>query len=477
MTTQSLHKDYFVRKHMLKTGILLVTLLMAAPTWAFGVAQNIVGDVTVLSLEGEARPLVKGERIALHETVVTAGDSEVLVKMDDQGLLLLKANSKLLIQLFKKSAKQNIFIAVLSRGSLQGEAATISTTKSSQHRITTPYGKVFLDNAQYEISLATHSNKPATFVKVNKGQGKLSTRGISVNLKPNDLAKSTTGEAPQLLVIEPDHLFAESKLTGALQQASKKNAQRQATKASVAEGKVAGNCAGDNPAQKVLDQFINAYERGDVAYIQRRLDPSMIGYGALLNGMMKDVSAQKQIRFLIQNKNVQCGPDLAVVNFTWEKRFLDLVTFRPRLQTGQAAVLTHLKAGEWKLSGISGDNPFASKLSKPTTLIATPKAISLNVAGLVSIPSQIRLISEDLEGAGVVQVEAVASNGDRETFTLAEVQPGVFVKNDFNALDNGPFLNDGLITALTNATTVVTFSYKNLRTGLIASDTISITDL
>lgn len=466
---------------MLKIGMLIVTLLMTTPTWAFGVAEDVIGDVTVLSLDGDVRPLSKGARVEIHETIVTANDSEVLVKMDDQGLLLLKPNSKLLIQLFKKSAKQNILIAALSRGRMQGEAATIGGAKSSEHRITTPYGKAFLDNAQYEISLSTQGNRPATFVKVNKGQGKLSTRGISVNVKPQDLAVSTKGEAPQILIIEPDGLFAQSKLTSALNQASKKKAQRRlnvkATKANAAEGNVADNCAGSSPAQKVLDEFINAYERGDIAYIQRRLDPSMIGYGALLNSMMQDVNAQKQIRFLIQNKNVLCGPDLSVVNFTWEKRYLDLVTFRPRLQTGQAAVLTHFKAGEWKLSGISGDNPFAPTLNKPTTLVVTPSVVSLNVIGSVPVPSQIRLISANLAGAGVVQVEAVSSNGDREIFSLAEVQPGVFVKNNFNALDSAVLLGDSAISVILGGTTTVTFSYKSVRTGLVASDAISIIEL
>ncbi|MDO9175275.1 MAG: hypothetical protein Q7V62_10765, partial [Actinomycetota bacterium] len=37
-------------------------------------------------------------------------------------------------------------------------------------------------------------------------------------------------------------------------------------------------------AQNAFNDFLRAYERGDIAMLQRHLDPSMIGYGQFLDG-------------------------------------------------------------------------------------------------------------------------------------------------------------------------------------------------
>ncbi|MEE9331875.1 MAG: hypothetical protein V3U89_06555 [Methylophilaceae bacterium] len=466
---------------MLKTGLLIIFLLMTTPVWAFGVVENVVGNASALNQEGDARSLVKGRKLESRETIMTEEGAEVLIKTNDYGLLLLKPNSKLYIASYYMGGSKSQLVVRLLKGSVYGETGRIGhQSDAKNYRLLTSNADIKFNGAQYHVALKTVSTRLNTYVKVDKGHAKLSSRNISLTIVEQQLGVATGSEAPHLLVLTPDDLFAASKLNAEQQQLSEKNAKKVAAAFSrvskvKADDKIASNCVADSPAQKVLDAFVKAYERGDVAYIQRRLDPSMIGYGALLNSMMKDVNVQKQTRFLIQNKNVQCGPNLAVVNFSWEKRYLDLLTFRPRLQTGQAAVLTHFKAGEWKLSGITGDNPFAPTLNKPTTLVVTPRTANLGAigTGIVPVSSQITLVSESLAGAGVIQVQARTSSGDTETISLKESQLGVFIKNDFNVMQGVLASNDGVLHVLVNgATTTITFKYSNLKTGVVASSFI-----
>ena len=468
-------------KRILHVIFISFTLAHVTQTWAFGVVDSVTGNAYVSNLDGDVRALLPGGRIEINETIVTADDGEVLIQTDEQGLLLLRSDTKLYVERYTKGLDQNFFSLRLTNGSMYGETGILGVASNGQYRIFTPHGEAYLSNAHYDIGVTKQANKLATFVKVTKGDAKLSTRNISIRLEEQGIGVMTLSEAPHTLLLEPEGIFNVPMLSSNLQTLSEKNTQKLAKRIELnqrnANSSIVDDCVSNNPAQQVLNDFIDAYERADIAYIQRRLDPTMVGYSAFLSSMMKDINVQKQNRFLIQNRNVQCGPDLAVINFKWEKRYLDLATFRPRLQTGQAAVLTHLKDGQWKLSGISGDNPFAPRLNQPTTLIASPNAISLNVAGITPVTSQIKLISPDLEGMGTVQVIALASTGDRETFVLNEVQPGVFIRNSFNVIDITAIPNNGVLSVLLNGVTTITFQYTNLSSGLVASDVITFTEL
>lgn len=467
-------------KRILHFIFILLTLAHVTQSWAFGVVDSVIGNASVSNLDGDVRTLLPGERIEVNETIVTADDSELLIQTDEQGLLLLRSGSKLFVERYTKGLDQDYFSIRLIKGSLYGETGMLGMGTNGEYRISTPHGEVYINNAHYDIGVTKQANKLATFVKLTKGDAKLSTRDISIRIEEQVIGVMTLGEAPRSIVLEPEGLFTSPEPSLNLQALNEKNTQkltkRMESNQRQANRRIADDCVSTSPAQQVLNDFIDAYERADVAYIQRRLDPAMVGYSAFLSNMMKDINVQKQNRFLIQNRNVQCGPDLAVINFKWEKRYLDLATFRPRLQTGQAVVLTHLKDGQWKLSGISGDNPFAPRLNQPTTLIASPDSLRVNILGATVVPTQIRLISEDLAGAGTVQVQAIASTGDRELLTLTEVQAGVFVKNNFTAIDNVTPPNDGFLFLTQNGTSTVTFSYQNLSSGLIATDVLSVTD-
>lgn len=601
---------------LIKIALLLFTLVSTNTAWSFGKVEATVGKVSRVDLDGQTSELAEGSRVKASDTILTDDKGEVLIKTDDDGVILLKPNTKFTIEAYAaKGNDKDMFAVKLFKGALRGVTGFIGKTAPKHYRLTTTAATIGIRGTDYELQIveAAQGNLAAgTFAKVNTGEISMTNRGISVNVAANQYGLATSNSPPQLLESPPAELFKPSKLDDKTQEMINSLTSNSAENSTLktkqdaqqlgggntesGESRIPMNCAGNNPAQQSLDEFIRAYERGDIAYIQRRLDPNMIGYNVFLNSMMEDASAQKQIRFLIQNRNAQCGSDLAVINFRWEKRFIDLVSFEPRLQTGQASVLTYLKAGEWRLSGITGDNPFASSLNGAASFNASPAQTSISslpqscspgptstlsgsatatqplialvgsppppctlsttpscsIAGFVgsatgtlncvgtpiltvlynatgntpfsstgaansstsvtaSIPvtgnsgngqtatgtlsctatityptgspvcgvspttisTQIKLISPNQAKAGTVQVEAVASNGDREILTLNETTPGTFTRTGFNVAGGAVVPNNGAITI--NGATTITFRHTDPKTGKVTTSVFRVT--
>ena len=92
-------------------------------------------------------------------------------------------------------------------------------------------------------------------------------------------------------------------------------------------------------ARLALEELIRAYETGDIALFERRLAPNLIGYQIFLDGIRQNIAAQRNVRIQLLDTQITAGPDLTVVETSWEKRFLDAATFQPVLQTGRSTIL------------------------------------------------------------------------------------------------------------------------------------------
>jgi hypothetical protein len=111
-------------------------------------------------------------------------------------------------------------------------------------------------------------------------------------------------------------------------------------------------------AGRAFDAFLRAYEQGDLTGLRARLDPGFIGYQALLDAAQQDFHALRLIRVHLARPRVTAGRDVAVIQTTWEKRFVDAVTFQPGLTTGQITVLMHRMPSGWQLAAVHGQSPF-----------------------------------------------------------------------------------------------------------------------
>ncbi|HET7831421.1 MAG TPA: hypothetical protein VFK88_00500 [Gallionella sp.] len=185
--------------------------------------------------------------------------------------------------------------------------------------------------------------------------------------------------------------------------------------------------------QQALNDFITAYETGNVIALRNKLDPTMVGYQRFLDGVVRDTTAYKQIRIHLLDTQTLAGPDVAVIQTNWEKRFISVSSFQPGLFTGHSTFLFHRGKEGWRIAAFGGDNLFASQSGVLGQLTITPTVIPLAsipaALGFIDIPVQLEVVDPDIAGLGTINLEVVTDKGDRETFALTELTPGRYTRN------------------------------------------------
>lgn len=225
-------------------------------------------------------------------------------------------------------------------------------------------------------------------------------------------------------------------------------------------------------ARTALDEIIRSYETGDIGAIQARLDPAMIGYQRFLDGMRRDTANLKQIRLHLFEANVTAGPDVAMIQAAWEKRFFGVADFTPGLFSGRSTFLMHRAKDGWRLAGVSGDNPFASESGVLARLTVMPSTIpigSLLPCPGGAYPGTIELVDPDLAGLQSVTIEAFTGQGDREGVVLPAVSPGRFSLNSIpvcRTVAPPPRGNGSIeIDVVPPVPTILTFRYVDANPG------------
>lgn len=213
-----------------------------------------------------------------------------------------------------------------------------------------------------------------------------------------------------------------------------------------------------------LDELIRAYETGNLALLQARLDPAMIGYQRFVDGAREDANRLKQIRIHLFDTETTIGPDVAVIQSNWEKRFIDVMTFQPGQFSGNSKFLLQRKPSGWTVIAFAGDNLFSSASGAVGQLRfnggATTIALPVAAAAAVHIPVTIELIDPDMAGSHSVAIDATTTSGDRETLTLTETTPGRFTYTAMMASAT-PSIGNGVLEAHAPATLTLRYLDRN----------------
>jgi hypothetical protein len=114
-------------------------------------------------------------------------------------------------------------------------------------------------------------------------------------------------------------------------------------------------------AQAALRQLLAAYAAGKPADMEALMSPAMIGYAGVVDAA-RQASLQKQLRITLSDLRAQASAEAAAVliQARWEKRFVRLPAGLQVRKSGSAVFTLQRTEAGWKLSGLSGDNPFAA---------------------------------------------------------------------------------------------------------------------
>ncbi len=358
---------------------------------AVGNVDTASGEASVASPGGKPRAIAKGDRIVEGDTIVTGANGAVLITTDDSGVLAVRPRSRLTIDAYKVNGNdQDSVVLNLLRGSLRSITGWISKTAPKNYKITTSTATVGIRGTDHEVAVGeavegSKDDSEGTWNQVTEGATTLATRAGELAQQagtPSATGRVKTAGLAPVQAAPPPALFkpqAQDARTTELKKDAQTNQQQRldtrkaqvvAAGGTTAQGgtQVSTQCAPNAPAQKALDDLIRAYEQGDIAFLQQHLSPSMVGYGALINDIQTSTVAQRQTRIQIKDRQMQCGPDVASITFSWEKTFLDAVSFQPGIVRGTGSVLlTGLNGGQWQVGGLAGSSPFASAGNAPST--------------------------------------------------------------------------------------------------------------
>lgn len=349
--------------------------------WAAGSVDTARGEVSVLSRDGAPRGVAKGDRVNEGETILTGPDGEMLLTTDDSGVLAIRPRSRLTIEAYKVNGndKDSVILNLL-RGSLRSVTGWISKTAPKNYRVTTNTATIGIRGTDHEVAIVEEGENAGTWNKVSEGGTVLSSNTGQIEQTPanNGTGRVRAGDQVPTPAPPPVTLFAprpsDQRLGELKQDAQTNQPTRLQTRQQQVSGsggaspqgnpRISAQCTPDAPAQQALDALLRAYERGDIGFLQRHIDPAMIGFGVLINDVINDTNAQRQTRIQITDRQMQCGPDVSVIDFAWEKYFLASANFAPVVTRGRGSVLISGLGsglnGQWRISGLVGDSPLRS---------------------------------------------------------------------------------------------------------------------
>ena len=173
-----------------------------------------------------------------------------------------------------------------------------------------------------------------------------------------------------------------------------------------------------------LRHLVDAYEGNDLKGFQGKLDPALPGFSRVMDAVRTDVAAQTRRRILFTDTTWVIGPNVSMFQASFEKRYFDARDLKPQLVTGQVVML-FTRAGEgWRLSTITGENPFVSRAAAACSA-GQIRVVSTGGGDLA--PVVIEVTDSDLSGVSEIQIEVGTNRSDREIVRLRAVNPaGLF---------------------------------------------------
>jgi hypothetical protein len=353
---------------------------------AAGQIDFIEGNVSVTTAAGQLRVPGKGENIETGDAIVTGRDGEIHVRMDDNALIAMRANTFLKIEAYRaEGGADDSAVFRLLRGSFRSVTGWIGKNNPKNYAVRTGTATIGIRGTDHEVLVVGEGEAAGTYDKVNTGETEMDTPVGKVSVLPGQAAFAPkAGSLPPRVLAAVPALFAATKNEAAIETSKKLLEEtrderlEQKQKDNVRKGTDSGGrpkIGEPEDARKALaafEEILRAFEAGNVSLIRQRLDPAMIGFQQLLDNITLESNDCKQMRVTLLNTQVQAGPNLAVLQTGWEKRCLLLPAFTPRLTTGRSTVLLHLGPNGWTFAAITGGSML--ERSAPPVLPGAPAA-------------------------------------------------------------------------------------------------------
>lgn len=204
-----------MKKLLWLVGLVMVTLAQTADAAVAGRFQFVSGEVKVISAEGKERIAHKGDEVSQGDTITSSSSASAQVKMADDGLIIVRPDTKLRITIFQYNGKTDgseRSLISLVQGGFRAITGMIGHFNQENYKIETPTATIGIRGTDHEpmfipnpvagkVALA----EPGTYDKVNSGAAVLSTSKGLVVINPNQagFVPNVANAAPTVLANIP----------------------------------------------------------------------------------------------------------------------------------------------------------------------------------------------------------------------------------------------------------------------------------
>lgn len=154
------------------------------------------GSAKALGKSG-SRTLAKGSPVCVGETIVTAAASQVQIRMEDGGMIAVRAGTRMKIDVFHFDGKEDgteRSVITLLRGGFRALTGMVGHTHKQNYTIRTPFAVIGIRGTDHEPMFIPNPapgqkavGTPGTYDKVNSGGVVIRNEEGSVEVKPDQV--------------------------------------------------------------------------------------------------------------------------------------------------------------------------------------------------------------------------------------------------------------------------------------------------
>ncbi len=368
-------------KRVAQVGALALASMQVV--WAAGRIESVLGPVRIVDAQQNGRPAVAGARLEVREMLHTGASAEVVIVTDDQGLVHVRPDSRYIIEAYRANGSaDDAFVARLLSGGVRTISGRIGRSAPHGVQLSTATATIGIRGTDHEVQIVDAAPEPGSHARVIDGAVSLGNEAGAIELNAGEHAVAAAlGRLPEKRIASDPSMFGAHALTAQVEQLKPAlhGAARQvpstppATPApapgSVQPERGGSACLPGSEAQQTVADLIRAYERANIAELQRLLDPQIAGLGRMLDAAARERQSQIRVSIRMLDRSTQCGVDVASINFLWEKRSQSAIDLQPRLERGRVALLLvnggQAGAQVWRVVSIAGKTPFQAVLRAP----------------------------------------------------------------------------------------------------------------
>lgn len=180
--------------HFVLGVALAAATLVASPAWGqAGQILSATGDAQVRRASGQTIPAIADLAIGEGDSILTGAGSEVQLRMVDDALLTLRANTQIKFQAYRFEGREDGTergIINLLHGALRSISGAIGRTNKDQVLIHTPAATIGIRGTDHESAYVPHTDpalpgiEPGTYDKVNSGETYIEAHGQRIVIAP-----------------------------------------------------------------------------------------------------------------------------------------------------------------------------------------------------------------------------------------------------------------------------------------------------